>query len=123
MRKAAYVSVLLVAVVPLVGCGKNADSLITQQIADINQLADALESGAEQSKIEALTDRMNATVKALEDLSLSQEEKNKLTEKHGAELLAARTRLTKAMASRMGGMMKGMAESLKGNLPAMPNFK
>jgi hypothetical protein len=95
----------LVLVVGVNGCGSSSDSLMKDQIALMNELADALEHGADASKIEALTKKSTENGEKLKALNLSEAEMNKLGEKYKDELAKATTRLANAM-------MKGMSKQV-----------
>ncbi len=109
MRKRLVLGCLLLAACGISGCGSSPDSLIQEQIKDMNQLAEALETKASQDKINELKKKMEETSKKLEDLKLSDDEKKKLMEKHMDEFTKASTRLVKAsMAGEFGKMFEGM---------------
>lgn len=120
MCKMIYSTVVLIALVSLAGCGESADSLVQQQVDQLNELADALEAGAEQAEIDAIEERMKETKEASDGLNLSADEKKRLTEKYGEEEVKAAGRVMKAKMSKMGGAMQGMIEGMKGKMPAMP---
>ncbi|HYW79594.1 MAG TPA: hypothetical protein VE890_08455 [Thermoguttaceae bacterium] len=120
MYKIIYSTVVLVALVPLTGCGQSADDLAQTQIDQLNALADAIESGAEQAEIDAIQQKMKAAKDALDGMQLSDEEKKKLAETHSEEMTKALGRLMKANMSKMGGAMKGMMENMPGQMPPMP---
>ncbi len=104
----------------LAGCG-GPDSLIKEQIADMNALADAMEKGESEEKIKELSKKMEATGKKLEDLKLSEEDKKKLIEKHKAEFEKAGSRMMAAMMKKMVGGMGGVPGMPGGfTMPGMP---
>jgi len=121
MYKTLCFAVLLAALAPLAGCGQSADTLAQQQVDQLNELADAMESGADNAELDAIGQRMKTTEQAIKDLSLSDAEKQRLAEKYGEELGKATARVMKAGMSKMGGMMKGMMEGMsqgmQGNMP------
>jgi len=114
-------TVLLVALLPLVGCGQSADDLVLQQIDQMNEYADAIEAGSDKAEIEAIGKRMKETEKALEDLNLSDDEKKALAEKHGEEMGKAVTRVMKAGMSQLGEAMQGMMKGMQGQTPKLPD--
>lgn len=120
MYKTIYSTVVLIALVPLAGCGQSADGLFQQQVDQLNELADAFEVGAEQAEIDAIEKRMKEAKEAFDGLNLSDDEKKRLIEKYGEEMTEASARLMKAQISKMGGAMKGMIKGMEGNMPAMP---
>ena len=72
-----------------VGCGgSTADNLITEQIAILNQMADALEKG-DKAKAKELDEKGKDVAKRLDALKLSDEEKAKVMEKHKDALAKA----------------------------------
>ena len=75
------------------GCGSNPDSLIKEQIKNVNELASALENDAPQAELDKLQDRIKALEKKLEALDLSTSENRELLERHKAELVPAMQRL------------------------------
>jgi hypothetical protein len=104
------------------GCGASADSLMKDQIKLMNELADAMESNAAESKLADIKKRMDENSKKLDGLKLSEEDKKRLLEKHKDEFAKATGRLMQAAVKQMG---KGMGD-LKlpgmqgGNVPAPP---
>lgn len=124
MCKKPSLILLIVALLPLAGCGRSADDLMRQQIAQLNAYADALESGADQAEVKAIDQRMRETQEALDNLNLSDEKKKELAEKHGEELGKALGRVMKAGMKQMGGMMQGMTQGMmqgmQGDTPKLP---
>ena len=124
MYKTLCFAMLLAALVPLAGCGQSADSLVQQQVDQMNELADALESGADKATLDEIGQRMKTNDQAIKDLNLSDAEKQRLSEKFGEEAGKATARVMKASMSKMGGMMegvmKGMSEGMQGKMPEMP---
>ncbi len=115
MYKVLCCSILAVFLVSLCGCGASGDALAKQRIADLNELADAFESGAEEAKIDEISERMEKTGKAFDELGLSDAQKKELDEKYATEMIKALARVTKAgMAQRQ--------EKMKGMMPGMPNM-
>lgn len=99
---------------PLSGCGANADSLVKKQIAQMNEMADAIENDASESEIEAIDKRMKATAKELDELDLSKEKKDELKERYSEELTKAQTRLAKVI---VGKMAEEMPKAVPGMRP------
>jgi hypothetical protein len=73
-----------------------ADALVADQIKYLNDLADALEKKDEARSREATGLLVQNRIK-LEALKLTEEEKDKLSDKHGAELERAKDRVARAM--------------------------
>ena len=115
-----FLLVMIAALLPLAGCGQNPDSLAQQQIAEMNELADALEAGAEKAELEKIRDRMQQTKADLENLELSDDEKKELANKYGEELKQAALRLVQASAKQMDGMMRGMTNGAPPQAPGLP---
>jgi HAMP domain-containing protein len=120
MSRPFLVTIVLSGLVVLGGCGNNADSLVEKQIAEMDQLADAIESGADQADIEAIGEQLKETGEALEELGLSDKEKEALQEKYDDEITAAQAKLTKALTEQMGEEMQGMMEGMMKNMGAQP---
>ncbi len=115
MYKVLCGSILAVFLVSLCGCGASGDALAKQQIAELNELADAFESGAEEAKIDEISERMEKTGKAFDELGLSDAQKKELDEKYATEMIKAQARIKKAAVSQMQEKMKGM-------MPGMPDM-
>ena len=62
---------VLLAIVPLVGCGDTADSLVSQQIAEMNELADAIESDADEDAIKEIQEPFQMTIQLADSRRLS----------------------------------------------------
>jgi hypothetical protein len=118
MKKALILGSMLVLVLGLAGCGSSPDSLVKEQIAGINDLADAIEKGEPESKLTDIKKRMEDTSKKLEALKMSDDEKKKLIEKHKDELLKATERMVKAMMSKS----KDFGSLFGGGIPGMPQM-
>ena len=122
MKNAVFLGSLFVVLTCFSGCGNSPDSLMKQQISQMNEMADALEKGASESEVEAIQKRMDATGKKLEDLNLSDEEGQKLLERHKEELTKAIQRL---LTASMGKAVKEMGKGFPGmpaggGVPGMP---
>lgn len=114
--------VLFAALLPLAGCGgQNAESLIQEQIAQLNSYADALESGADETQLESIQGQMEKTKTALDNLKLSDEEKQKLGDKYGKQLTEAAQRVMLAGRKKMGGMMQGAKKRMPVPTPGSPD--
>ncbi|MBN2477218.1 MAG: hypothetical protein JXB62_21600 [Pirellulales bacterium] len=120
MHKTLGLTVLLLALVPLTGCAPSADDLMQQHIDQFNKLADAMESGADQAKLDAVAEEMKLTKEAIEGLKLSDAEKKRLAEKYGKEAKEAGERVMKATMKKMGGAMQGMMKGLQDEMQNMP---
>ena len=120
MYKAIIMTLLLVGLVPLAGCGSKAESLLKQQVADMNRLADAIESGKSQAVIDEVAKSMAATMEELDSLKLSSEEKAKLGNKYAQELMQASKRLMATQVKKMGAEMPKMPQMPK--MPKMPQI-
>ncbi len=80
----------------LSGCGNTPDGLMKSQIKDLNRLADAIEDGASDEEFKKITDRINARTKTMNELELTEEQKEELIERHKKDLEAAGQRLQEA---------------------------
>ena len=118
MYKVLCGSIMAVFLMSQCGCGPSADTLAQQQIDQLNELADAMESGAEKAELEAINKRMEETNKAIKDMDLSDAEKERLTEEFSTEMTEATARVTKAGMSQMQEQMKGMMP----DMPDMPDM-
>jgi archaellum component FlaC len=85
------------------------------QIKAMNDMSEALENDAPKSKLEEIGKRTKEINEKFEGLSLSDEEKKKLVEKHKDELAKATVRLQAAMMKSMGDGFPGMSQP--GKLP------
>jgi hypothetical protein len=105
MRKLLVSASLVVLACGVSGCGgANGDSLMKEQVKDMNDLAAALESKAPEAKVKELSTKLQETEKKLKALNLSEDEKKKLAERHRDELVKASMRLAQA------GMNKAMGD-------------
>ena len=120
MYKALGLTLLLVALLPLAGCGNSADSLAKQHIADMNRLADALEAGKSPAELASIEKSMKATAERLESLNLSPEEKAELATKYAGPMTQAAMRVMAAGAKRAGKEMPEMPKMPK--MPKMPEM-
>ncbi len=105
MRRALSGGALLL-LLAVGGCGPaQADYLIAEQVRLMNQLADAIEddqSDAEtaRARVQELRDRLAENDRKLQALTLSEEQKKSLRDKHRSELESAARRLEEATAKR-----------------------
>ena len=79
------------------GCGDSPDSLVTEQIAIMDETAASFENGgsrADSDKLQARKESLNKRIKAL---NLSAKEMQELNDRHEDALKAAELRLTNAM--------------------------
>src|SRR5262249_13834562 len=121
MKKVSVLGCAFVFLVGVGGCGSSADSLVKDQIKNMNNMADALEQ-CDQAKFKELEKngkdiekKGKDLDKKLEELKLSDEEKKKLLEKHKDELGAALGRIMQATMKKGlgGGMDKGLEDAMK----------
>jgi hypothetical protein len=99
------VGCLLLALI-LAGCGSSGESAIREQIHLMNELADALEAGAPQAKLDEISKKMADNGKKLE--ALSEDERKKLVEKHSEERANASMRLANALLKNAGKQLGNM---------------
>ncbi len=118
MCKIFSLMMLSVGLVALSGCGESKDSLMKQTIADMNEMADAIEADKPQAELDAITKRMEEVGEKFKEFSA--EEKKELAEKYADEMAAAQKRLMEAMMAKVGKagqeMMKNMSD-----MPKMPD--
>ena len=117
MKKAFVLASLVVLSFTSSGCGPSPDTLMKEQIKEMNDMADALENN-QPEKVKEVEKRIEATNKKVEKLSLSDDETKQLAERHKDELTKATVRLQKAM---MNSMTKNMNKAMGGGFPGMPN--
>ena len=122
MKNAFVLGSLFALVTCFAGCGSSAESMLKQQIAQLNELAEAIENDAPESEIEAIKERMEATAKKMKELEVSEAEQKRLQEKYEDDLKQAGERLGKAMFGKLAeGMGKGLSDFPGGGgLPNMP---
>ena len=101
MKRFAPLCVLFLLLVGVSGCAKNsADSLVKQQIALSNEMADVLESDAPESAMESamapLKTRQEELKKKTDALKLSEEEKKKVMEQNKEPFEKANKRFIEA---------------------------
>jgi hypothetical protein len=103
---------LSLSIMSLCGCGSSpGDSLMNDMIRCMNELADAIEKKVPEDKLTAIQTRMKELGEKLDALKLSEDDKNKLVEKHRDAMAKAAERMQKAMMGQLGNL---------GNL--MPNL-
>jgi hypothetical protein len=117
MKKVSVLGCAFVFLVGVSGCGSSPDSLVKDQIKNMNDMADAMEKG-DEAKLKELEKKSKDIEKKLDDLKLSDEEKKKLLEKHKDELGAALGRIMQATMKKGlgGGMDKGLGDMMKKGL-------
>ena len=97
MKRFAPLCVLFLLLVGVSGCAKNsADSLMKQQIALTNEMADVLESDAPESAMAPLKTRQEELKKKTDALKLSEEEKKKVMEQNKEPFEKANKRFIEA---------------------------
>lgn len=102
MKKSLAVASLVALTVVVSGCGSSPDSLVEDQIDDMNELAEAMEEDAPKSELDEISERIKKRGEKLEELDLSDEEKKRLEKKYEDELAEATGRLMKAMMGKAG---------------------
>lgn len=115
---------LLVVALCTNGCNRNsADAVMKDNIAAMNELADAVESNAPEGKISEIQKRLEENNKKLEDLKLSEEEKKQLIERHKDEYTKAANRLANlALGQAFRNLGKNFQQNpFAINLPAAPD--
>src|SRR5262245_18398821 len=97
------------------GCG-GPDSLMKEFIANLNAYAETLEKKEPKEKQQAALDRVKATSDKLNNLKLSEADKEKLVKKHEGDLKTAMERLFKAWFAQAaeGGGLGGDAPDIFG---------
>jgi hypothetical protein len=96
MRRLALTVGLSSLLVLLGGCGNNADERMEKEIAILQELADAYESDAPQSKIDEITKRLSDNHHELDAMKLAKGDKKRLLERYEEELDRVRQRLAEA---------------------------
>jgi len=97
MRRFAPLMLLTFVALPLLGCGKDVDSLARQQVILYNSWAQAVENDAPLEEQEAIRLKVDSLQKTLEGLALSDDDRQRLIEKFGAELNKGHRRLRAAL--------------------------
>jgi hypothetical protein len=126
VKKLIVFAGMVVLVCGVIGCGRNADSLIKEEIKNMNAMADAMEK-KDDAKLKDCQTKLEETNKKLQALKLSDQEKKQLLERHQDELQKATMRVVQASMSRMGdlgkmfgGKFPGMPGGQMPNMPPMP---
>jgi biopolymer transport protein ExbB/TolQ len=96
MYKVVGLTLSLLVLATLVGCGSKAESLTKKLIADMNKLADAVEA-KNKSDVEAITKDMKELAAEMEKIKPSKEEEAALEKKYGEQMKEATEKLGKAM--------------------------
>jgi hypothetical protein len=92
----------------LSGCGSSADSLMKDQINLMNEMADAIEKGEPEAKLQTLKQRGEEIEKKMKAMNISDAEKKRLEEKYKDDLTKALGRLLKAGMEKGGKDLKGL---------------
>ena len=109
MKRLTALCIILVALAGISGCASNsADGLMKQQIALMNEQADAIEKNAPESTMTAIKAKSEDLNKKMTALKISDEEKKKVMEQNKDGLEKATKRLLEATMKKLGGDMKGM---------------
>ncbi len=126
MSKYCCATVLLIGILPILGCAESSDELFEQQITQMNELAEAIETGADEAKMKEIEDAFKATKEKFDALAVSVEEQSRLAKDHG-DFKKAMDRLTKAkaqallkqMGDQLPGMMEDMQKKMGGAMPSI----
>lgn len=120
VKKRLVLGSLLLLLCSSSGCSSNsADSLMTEEIKNLNELAEALETKAPEAKVNELQSKLRDTNKKIEALKLSEDEKKKLVERHRDEMAKASMRFAKASMNKAFGQgFPGMQDPSK--MPVIP---
>jgi hypothetical protein len=100
MKKLFGAACGLIVVVGINGCGSANDSLAKDHIRLTNELADALEKGADATKLQEIQNRAKESTKKIE--ALPEAERKALEEKYKDELQKANARVMAAMTKNIG---------------------
>lgn len=88
---------LIAITLSVAGCGNSNDTLIENQIRDMNAMADAIEKGASEEEIKKIEERMKENEQQLEALDLTKAEQEELMKKHSDAIEKASERMMNAM--------------------------
>jgi hypothetical protein len=114
MKRALVCGFVALLLIPAAGCkGNDPESLIKQQIADMNALADALEKKESPEKLKAAAEKLKATSEKFKNLKLPEDQSKKLLEKYGGELIGAAFKLAAAEGKNPEGA-KAVEDIVKG---------
>jgi biopolymer transport protein ExbB/TolQ len=105
MKKLFGAVCVLIVLAGINGCGSANDSLAKNHIQVTNELADALEKGADAAKLQEIQNRAKESTKKIE--ALPEAERKALEEKYKDELQKANSRVMAAMTKNVG---KGVGE-------------
>jgi hypothetical protein len=98
---------MVVLLCGVTGCATNPDSLVQEEIKDMNALADAMEQ-KDDARVKEMQKKLEATGKRLRELMLSGEATKKLLDRHNDEFQKALARLNQAGTNRaIGGQAPG----------------
>jgi hypothetical protein len=95
----------LILLAGISGCGSAGDSLAKDHIQITNELADALEKGADAAKLQEIQNRAKESTRKIE--ALPEAERKALEEKYKDELQKANARVMAAMTKNVG---KGLGD-------------
>ena len=79
------------------GSGSSGDMLMQNLVKLMNELADSVERGPDQSKYDAMSAEINEKLEKLKALQSSEADTKKLTEKYKDEMAKAGARLSRAL--------------------------
>jgi carbonic anhydrase len=100
MKRIVAFGVVAIVLVSATGCGGQ-DALVREFVASMNAFAETIEKKESREKQQAAADRVNATVEKINNLKLSDADKEALFKKHDAELKAATERVKKALQTQL----------------------
>lgn len=95
MKRLVALGVVGVVLLSATGCG-GPDAVMREFIANLNAYADTLEKKESREKRQAAQERIKTTAEKLDKLKLSQEERDRLFDKHKADLTKAMERVEAA---------------------------
>jgi hypothetical protein len=96
MRKLAQFSGLFILLGLVSGCGATSDRLVKEQIGLLNELADAYESGAPQSRIDEIKQALDENDEKIKELKLPDEAKRRIKRDYDADVRKALKRIEEA---------------------------
>jgi hypothetical protein len=96
MRNLALTIGLFILLGLLSGCGAPVDRLVKEQIGLLNELADAYENGAPQSKIDEIKQALDENDEKIKELKLPNDAKRRIKRDYDGQLRQALKRITEA---------------------------
>lgn len=96
MRILALTAGLFILLGAVSGCGSAPDRLVQEQIGLLNELADAYENGAPQSKIDEIRQALDENDKKIEELKLSDNAKRRIKRDYDPQVRRALERIEAA---------------------------